>query len=93
MSERRYAEPITFTATVYKVQTLATDGGVRVALDLPETAIMQMAQLAECQRFGVVLDIEAVARPQEQLQAGNGEHKPVVRRAAKRRKREGDSGV
>ena len=40
------AEPIAFHATVYKVQTLA-DGGVRVYLDLPETAIMQMAQLAE----------------------------------------------
>ena len=86
------SEPITFYATVYKVQTLV-DRGVRVVLDLPETAIMQMAQLAECQRFKVVLDIKAVARPQEQLQAGNGEHKPVVRRAAKRRKREGDSGV
>ena len=53
---------IEFHATVYKVQTL-TDGGVRLALDLPETAIMQMAQLAECQRFGVVLDIEA--KPQK----------------------------
>ena len=52
------AEPIAFHATVYKVQTLA-DGGVRVYLDLPETAIMQMAQLAECQRFGVVLDVAA----------------------------------
>jgi len=52
------AEPIAFHATVYKVQTLA-DGGVRVYLDLPETAIMQMAQLAECQRFGVVLNVEA----------------------------------
>ncbi len=51
-------DKITFHATVYKVQTLA-DGGVRVYLDLPETAIMQMAQLAECQRFGVVLDVEA----------------------------------
>jgi hypothetical protein len=49
------ADTIAFHATVYKVQTLA-DGGVRVYLDLPETAIMQMAQLAECQRFGVVLD-------------------------------------
>jgi hypothetical protein len=50
------SDAIIFHATVYKVQTL-TDGGVRVALDLPETAIMQMAQLAECQRFGVVLDV------------------------------------
>ena len=55
-------ETIAFHATVYKVQTLA-DGGVRVYLDLPETAIMQMAQLAECQRFGVVLDVEATPKP------------------------------
>lgn len=47
-------QKIEFEAVVYKVQTLA-DNGVRVYLDLPETAIMQMAQLAECQRFGVVL--------------------------------------
>ena len=47
------SDVIEFVAEVYKVQTLATDGGVRVTLNLPETAIMQMAQLAECQRFGV----------------------------------------
>jgi hypothetical protein len=47
---------ITFPAVVYKVQTLV-DSGVRVTLDLPETAIMQMAQLAECQRQGVTLDV------------------------------------
>jgi len=41
------------------VQTLATDNGVRVTLDLPETAIAEMAKLAECQLFGVVLDIIA----------------------------------
>jgi hypothetical protein len=51
---------IKFAATVYKVQTLV-DGGVRLTLDMPETCIMQMAQLAECQRFGVVL--EFVAKP------------------------------
>ena len=48
---------ITFQAAVYKVQTLATDNGVRVTLDLPETAIMQMAMLAECQRAGVALGV------------------------------------
>ena len=58
------ADAIAFHATVYKVQTLA-DGGVRVYLDLPETAIMQMAQLAECQRFGVVLDVEATPKPSD----------------------------
>lgn len=52
------SDAITFTCQVYKVQTLV-DGGVRVTLDLPETAITQMAQLAECQRWGVVLDVKA----------------------------------
>ena len=49
---------ISFEATVYKVQTLV-DGGIRVTLDLPETAIAQMAQLAECQRLAAVLHVEA----------------------------------
>ena len=64
-------EPVTFSATVYKVQTLV-DGGVRGVLDLPETAIMQMAQLAECQRFGVVLDVTCkTGRKQENGKEGN----------------------
>lgn len=45
---------IRFEAIVYKVQTLA-DGGVRVTLDLPETAIPQMAMLAETKRDGIPL--------------------------------------
>jgi len=52
------AASIAFQAVVYKVQTLV-DGGVRVTLDLPETAIAQMAQLAECQRMAEVLHVEA----------------------------------
>ena len=43
---KKSGDEIRFAATVYKVQTLV-DGGVRVTLDLPETCIMQMAQLAE----------------------------------------------
>jgi hypothetical protein len=50
-------------ATVYKVQTLV-DKGVRITLDLPETAIMQAAMFMECQRLGVVLNIEATATVQ-----------------------------
>ncbi len=57
-NEVRLAEAITFPAAVYKVQTL-TDGGVRVTLDLPETAIPQMAMLAECQREGIPLNFTA----------------------------------
>ena len=50
---------IRFQAAVYKVQTLATDKGVRVTLDLPESAIPQMAMLAECKRDGIPLLFEA----------------------------------
>ena len=45
---------ITFSATVYKVQTLA-DGGLRITLDLPETAIPQAAMLMECKREEIPL--------------------------------------
>ena len=55
---KKPAPPIRFTAAVYKLQTLV-DGGIRLTLDLPETAIPQMAMLAECQRFGRALSIEA----------------------------------
>lgn len=51
-------QTITFEAEVYKVQTLA-DHGVRITLDLPETAIPQMAMLAEAKRQGLILRFEA----------------------------------
>lgn len=44
-----------FPAIVYKVQTIATDNGIRLTLDLPESAIPQMAMLAECKRDGIPL--------------------------------------
>jgi hypothetical protein len=51
------SEPvIEFHAVVYKLQTLV-DGGIRLVLDLPETAIPQMAMLAECKRQGIPLNI------------------------------------
>lgn len=56
---------IEFTAEVYKVQTLM-DNGVRVTLDLPETAIPQMAMLAEAKRQGIVLVFVAEAYAKEQ---------------------------
>lgn len=49
---------IVFVGSVYKVQTLV-DNGIRLTLDLPETAIPQMALLAECQREGMALRFEA----------------------------------
>ena len=50
---------ITFTAEVYKVQTLV-DQGIRLTLDLPETDIPQAAMLMECKREGIPLMFTAV---------------------------------
>lgn len=49
-------DAITFDAVVNKVATL-TDGGLRITLDLPETAIAEAARLMECKRGGVVLRV------------------------------------
>jgi hypothetical protein len=62
------SEPIKCLAVVYKVQTL-TDHGIRISLDLPETAIMQMAMFAECQRMQVLLDVEC--NPVDRSTGGN----------------------
>jgi hypothetical protein len=49
---------IQFQAVVYKVQTLI-DGGIRLTLDLPESAIPQAAMLMECKREEIPLTFEA----------------------------------
>ena len=49
---------IQFWAVVYKVQTL-TDHGIRLTLDMPEDAVMTMAELVECKRRGIVLSFTA----------------------------------
>jgi len=49
-------EVIEFQAEVIRVQTMA-DGAIRLVLDLSEDSIMQMAQLAECKRWGAVLSV------------------------------------
>jgi len=51
-------EKIKFQAEVIRVQTMA-DGAIRVVLDMAEDNIMQMSQLAECKRWGAVLNIVA----------------------------------
>lgn len=53
---------ISVIAAVNKVQTLA-DGGLRWTFDLPESAILQSAQLMEIRRSqtAVQLDISPVA--------------------------------
>ena len=45
-----------FPAQVARIQTMA-DGGLRLVLDLPETAILAAAQLMECKRLGVAGDV------------------------------------
>ena len=52
---------IRFDAIVAKAQTLA-DGGIRISLDLPESAIPQMAMLIEAKREGVPLEFMAKAK-------------------------------
>lgn len=49
---------ITFPAEVKKVQTLV-DGGIRVTLDLPESGVEIMGDLAKCQQNGIILKIQA----------------------------------
>lgn len=50
---------IAFVASVYKIQTLV-DGGIRLTLDLPETAITQAALLMECQRQALGLNVNCL---------------------------------
>ena len=55
-----------FWAIISKVQTLKTDNTIRVTLDLPESAIAEMAELVAYQVHGVVLDVECMPRVQEE---------------------------
>lgn len=58
-TDSTYASPaIQFDAIVARVQTLV-DGGLRITLDLPETAIPQAAWLMECKRQEVSLRVTA----------------------------------
>jgi hypothetical protein len=50
---------ISFSAQIAKVQTLA-DGGIRVTLDLPETAIETATQLMQVKIRGGLLEIAAL---------------------------------
>ena len=46
------------------------DGGIRVYLDLPETAIVQMVELAAYQINAVVVDVVITPRPEKQVTTG-----------------------
>lgn len=49
---------IDFPAEIIKVQTMQ-DYGIRITLDMPETCVLQAAELMECIRNGVTLQIKA----------------------------------
>ena len=54
-----------FWAIIGKVQTMA-DGGIRVYLDLPETALVEMAELAAYQINAVVVDVVITPREKDE---------------------------
>jgi hypothetical protein len=71
------AETIRFEATVFKLQTMAEDYGIRLTLDLPEDAIPQMAMLAEAKRQGIALTFEAKSsEPQQRTKGVDDRPKP-----------------
>lgn len=49
-------DEIKFNCQVVEVKVMRSDSGIRVILDLPETAIPEMALLAESKRRGWTLD-------------------------------------
>jgi hypothetical protein len=53
-------QAITFTATVSQVRTLA-DGGLRIVLDLPETAVITATQMMVVKQEGAYLECACVA--------------------------------
>ena len=63
-------DAIEFPAQVARVQTLA-DGGLRVTLDLPESAILAVAELMTCKRFGQVLRVVCTAQSVEAVPSGD----------------------
>jgi hypothetical protein len=55
-------EALTFVAEIYKVQTLV-DRGLRVTLDLPEDAVVEVAKLMEYRRQGI--GVQVTIEPEE----------------------------
>ena len=56
-------------AEIYKVQTLV-DGGLRLTLDLPETAIAQAAQMMDWKRNGAAIKIDCIAIQEHYIVTG-----------------------
>ena len=62
-------EPIRFSASVSQVRTLA-DGGIRLVLDLPETAIDTATAMMQAKQAGAVLECAVVPVLQERNRNG-----------------------
>jgi hypothetical protein len=78
------SETITFDAVVYKVQTLV-DQGLRITLDLPETALISAAQMMAAKREGLVLHVEI--KPEKQVISGGNEHGTISTRTIRKSER------
>jgi len=65
-------EAIRFSAQVSKVTTLA-DGGIRITLDLPETAIETATKMMQVRQGGGVLEVAAV--PVNKVKSGRKSRK------------------
>jgi hypothetical protein len=84
-------DALTFDATVAKVQTLV-DNGIRITLDLPETAIEAAAVLMALKRKGVAMEVSVkIAQPAKQVTTGEQTRHMAERpkRQSKRTRREG----
>jgi hypothetical protein len=66
---------ITFVASVAKVMTMV-DCGIRISLDLPETAINVAAALMEAKRQGIALEVEIKFGGEKCFQQPNNENLP-----------------
>ena len=55
---------ITFPAQIAQIKTMA-DGGFRISLDLPETAIEAVSNLIKVKQAGAILELAAVAFNQD----------------------------
>jgi len=78
------ADAIEFDAIVYKVQTLV-DMGLRVTLDLPETALIAVAQLMACKRENLVLHVSI--EPEKQASSAGKENGQISAGTVRKSKR------
>ena len=81
---------IEFGASVEKVQTL-TDGGIRVTLDLPESAIPQSALLMQCKRDSIALAVSCKTTGNNNV-IRKGQVRKSQRKAAEESGMDDDSG-